>query len=79
MKDWNEKAAKKWLYLAAMDIISDGLYAEGGELIYYYKFNKKTISREYFIFIIKDVLSWDHDMIEDAIEEVRKLALSAFI
>lgn len=67
---WDVYKAKAWMLKNGMDHIRDGLYAEGGEMVYEAKWGDGCDTPENFYDVIKDVCCWDDDMIEEVIKEI---------
>lgn len=67
---WDIYKAKAWMLRSGMDHIKDGLYAEGGELVYEAKWGDGGDSEENFRETIKDVLCWEDEEIDDVVKEI---------
>jgi len=67
---WDKYKAANWLLKVGMDHIKDGLFSEGGELIYESKFGDAPSSIEDFKYAIKRICCWDDDFIDKSIMEI---------
>lgn len=70
--DWDVYKAKKALLEMGMDHIKDGLYSEGGEMIFEVKWGDACNSEEEFFEAIKSICCWDDEDITEYIERVVK-------
>jgi hypothetical protein len=61
---------KDWLMQTGMDHIKDGLYAEGGELVYESKWGEASANRQKFSEALKRICFWEEEDIEKAIKDV---------
>ncbi len=71
--NWDKYKTSKWLLNIGMNHIRDGLFAEGGELVYESKFGDAPNSKEEFISAIKRICNWDDEDISDAINHIEIL------
>lgn len=69
---WDIYKAKSWMLRCGMDHIENGLYAEGGELVFESKWGDGCNTQDFFIDTLKTVCLWSDDEIEDAIKEALK-------
>lgn len=68
--NWDIYKAKQWMLQAGMDHIKDGLYAEGGELLYEAKYGDGADTEDNFVDTMQRVCCWDDDFIDAAIDEI---------
>ena len=66
--DWNINKAKAWMLQTGMDHIHDGLYAEGGELVYEANWGDGCDSKDNFYRTMMEVCCWDNKLIDDAVK-----------
>lgn len=66
--NWDIDKAKAWMIKTGMDHIHDGLYAEGGELVYEAHWGDGCDSKENFFRVMSTVCCWDDDLIKEAIK-----------
>lgn len=64
---WDIYKSKAWMLKVGMEHIRDGLFAEGGEMVYEAKWGDACDSEKAFKKCIKTVCNWDDDLITDAI------------
>jgi len=76
---WDIYKAKLWFVKTGMDHIKDGLYIEGGELIFESKWDAGANSIDDFKEAIKRICWWDEDMIEDTIHEINNSACDDYM
>lgn len=69
---WDIYKAKAWTLRNGMDHIRDGLYAEGGELVYEAKWGNACESEADFREMIAEVLCWENDMIDEVVKEIEQ-------
>lgn len=67
---WDIYKAKAWTLRTGMDHIRDGLYAEGGELVYEAKWGSACETEDDFKEMIAEVLCWDIDDIQNVVKEI---------
>ena len=68
--NWDIYKAKAWTLKAGMDHIRDGLYSEGGELVYEAKWGEDCESEFAFRQMIRSVLCWNELLITDIVEKI---------
>lgn len=66
---WSIDKASMWMFNTGMEHIEDGLFSEGGELIYESKFGDGCFTKINFINSMKRICWWDEDSIIDVIKE----------
>jgi hypothetical protein len=66
---YNIIKAKLWMENMAMDHIKDGLFAEGGELLYEAKFGTGCNTEKLFRKSIRLICCWDELDIDNAVKE----------
>jgi hypothetical protein len=71
---WDVYKAKRWMLQVGMDHIKDGLYAEGGELVYESKWGDGCDTEKLFRESLRQICWWDKDMIDDSIKEIHNEA-----
>lgn len=69
---WDIYKAKAWALKNGMDHIKGGLFAEGGELVYEAKWGEACDTESNFRELLAEVLCWDTELIDEAVEEVCK-------
>jgi hypothetical protein len=67
---WDIYKAKAWMLRSGMDHIRDGLYAEGGEMVYEAKWGDACETESNFRELLTEVLCWDTDLIDDVVKEI---------
>lgn len=67
---WNKAKVSTWLFNTGMKHIEDGLFAEGGELIYESKFGSASESAAEFIDKIRDICEWDYEDIHETMQKI---------
>lgn len=67
---WDIYKAKSWMLKAGMQHIEDGLFSEGGEMVYEAKWGDGCDTIKDFKATIKRVCCWDDEIIEEAIKEM---------
>lgn len=72
MIKWDIYKAKAWMLRTGMDHIRDGLFAEGGELVFEAKWGEGCETERKFRFAIKNACQWEDEDIEEAIKEAMK-------
>lgn len=68
---------RKWFLKTGIELCSDGLFIEGGRLIWYCESYKNQIDLKTFKKILKTTLHWEMELIENSILEIK--GLTAFI
>lgn len=64
---WSIDKAKAWMYETGMNHIRDGLFTEGGELIYEAKFSDGCHTEDAFRDAIALICGWEPDDIDEAV------------
>jgi hypothetical protein len=72
MIKWDIYKAKSWMLRTGMDHIRDGLFAEGGELVFEAKWGEGCDNERKFRFTLKNICEWEDEDIEEAIREAMK-------
>jgi hypothetical protein len=67
--DWNINKAKDCLLTLGMDHIKDGLFLEGGELVYESRWGTGFETEAEFRNTIKDICWWDEEDIDAFVKE----------
>ena len=67
---WDIYKAKDWMLKCGMDHIRDGLFGEGGAMVYAAKWGDGCDTEEQFREVLNEVCWWDKDDIDDAVREV---------
>ena len=70
MIKWDIYKAKAWMLRVGMDHIKDGLFAEGGEIMYETKWGTGCDNETLFRQTLARICGWNNDDIEDAVKEV---------
>jgi hypothetical protein len=67
---WDIYKAKCWLVQTGLDHIKDGLFAEGGELLYEAKWGVAYLSEKNFHKALVRICCWSHEDIDFFIKEI---------
>lgn len=67
---WDVIKAKEWMLRIGMAHCQDGLFAEGGELIYESKWGKGCNSKNNFKESLSRICWWDEELMDAAIKKL---------
>lgn len=69
---WDIYKAKSWMLRVGMDHIKDGLFAEGGEMLYEAKWGDGCDTEYRFRRSLQSITHWEDEDIDDAVQEIIK-------